>query len=188
MHRRQVLAGIGALSVPLVAGCVSAPTPSGTPLENPSFESGLDGWTVGTDLPTDPNTGDPVATEAAVTDEVASDGKQSLSLFIDGRQDDGAIWVQQPVDLSGVSTLSVAVYSESESFNTITKLAVYAGPDPGRPLAESDFDTSQATETHEGWKTWTYPVREAGEGLVAVGIAVVWETEVVRFIDEIRIE
>lgn len=191
MDRRQFLLGVGAvgtLGTVSAAGCIQAPgTPTATALRNPSFEDRLAGWTVGTDLPMDPNTGDPVAARADTVGDPVSHGERSLSLFIDGRQDDGTIWVQQAVDLSGTSTLSVDVYSEGESFNTVTKLAVYAGPDPGRALGESDFDTTRATETHEGWATQSYPVRSVDAGLLAVGISVVWETEVTRFLDAIRL-
>jgi hypothetical protein len=186
MKRRTYLGSLGAAAAGGVTGCVSAPsTPASEGFQNPSFEDGLAGWTVGTDLPTDPNTGQPVATEASVTDEPVSDGDSALALFIDGRQDDGTIWVQQPVDLSTVAELAVDIYSEQESFNTITKLAVYAGPDPGRGLTEGDFDTRRPTEDHEGWKTQTYPVAPVMDGLVAVGISVVWETEVTRILDNV---
>jgi hypothetical protein len=187
MRRRQYLQGAAGLALPLAAGCTAPGSSDGAELANASFEAGLEGWTVGTDLPTDPNTGGPVAATADVTTETSAEGEQALSLFIDGRQDDGAIWVQQRVDLAGVSRLAVSVHSEMESFNTVTKLAVYAGPDPGRPLTETDFDTSRATETHEGWQDAMYPVESTANGLVAVGIAVVWETEVVRFLDNVRL-
>lgn len=171
-------------------GCVTAPgsaDDSSGGLENPDFEDGLTGWTVGRDLPADPNTGGPVDSEAVVTDERAASGTRSLSLFLDGSQDDGTIWVQQPVTLDGGQRLSVATYSEQESFNTITKLAVYAGPDPRRALVETDFDTSLAIEDHAGWERVSYPVSPASEGLVAVGISVVWETPVTRLLDDVRL-
>jgi len=200
MDRRAFLQAAG-LSAAALAGC-TAPNespgngtgPNGTPttdpappssLTNPSFESQLEGWTVGRDLPTDPNTGDPVETDATTTDERANDGERSLALFIDGLQDDGTLWVQQPVDLSDAETLAFDVYSPSESFNTRAKVAAYAGP--GGELAEEDFDTTAAADGHEGWNTFEYDVTSAAEGIVAVGVSMVWETKLTTLLDNVRL-
>lgn len=171
----------------------SRPTPTGThdgTLTNGSFESALDGWAIGTDLPEDPgNPGHPVAARARSAAAHAAHGQRALELFIDGRQDDGTIWVQQTVDLRNVETLAVAVHSPGQSFNTITKVAAYAGPSPakGNELTESDFNTEQSIEGHEGWKVFEYPIETGATGIVAVGISVVWETEVTRYLDTIRV-
>lgn len=187
VHRRDVLATVGAAAIGGLAGCGdSAETDD---LQNGSFEDGLAGWTVRSDRPMDPNKPgeEPVEADAGVTDRLASDGEQALALSIDGRQDDGTVWVQQPVHLAGVDELALDGYSESESFNTIAKVAVYTGPAPAGTLTESDFDTSAASEGHEGWKTYTYDVAHDGEGLLAVGISVVWETRIVRILDDVRL-
>jgi hypothetical protein len=191
MFRRTYLGAAALVGAALLAGCTTTarPVPVARRLSNPSFEDGMDGWTVGTHLPVDPNDpdGGPVATEVRASAVRASDGDRSLRLFIDGLQDDGTLWVQQSVDLTGVETVSVDVWSPFESFNTISKVAVYAGPDPGRPLTEADFDVVRAVEDHAGWHTHTYPVTEARDGLVAVGISVVWETELERGVDRVRL-
>lgn len=188
MHRRRYLTTLGAAATVATTGCFGSLTPPGPDgLVNPSFENGLAGWRIDADLPDDPNTDSPVRARANRTTDPVSDGEWALSLFLDGSQDDGTIWVQQPVDLSTAMTLSVDVFSEQESFNTVTNLAVYAGPDPGRDLREQDFDTTRPTEDHEGWKTQSYAVGQAEEGLVAVGISVVWETEVTRVLDNLRL-
>jgi hypothetical protein len=185
MNRRAYLAAAGTTFAGLTAGCVEVvpPTPGG--LTNPGFERGLLGWKADRDLPIDPNTGQPVWTSLSVSEQRSSEGDRSLALSIDGRQDDGTFWVQQRVDLRDASRVSGDVFSEQESFNTITKVAVYAGPDPDRPLLEGDFDTSRPVEDHAGWKTYTYPVNPVERGLVAVGISVVWETEVTRLLDNV---
>ena len=185
MNRRDVLATTGAAVTGFVAGCLQVVPPERGSLTNPSFERGLIGWKPDRDLPTDPNTGDPVRTSVSITEQVSSEGDRALSLFLDGQQDDGTLWVQQRVNLSEADRVSVDVYSEQESFNTITKVAVYAGTDPGRPLVEGDFDTSREVEDHAGWQTYTYPVEPVVTGLVAVGVSVVWETEVTRFLDNV---
>ncbi|MFC7047082.1 hypothetical protein ACFQH6_18285 [Halobacteriaceae archaeon GCM10025711] len=186
MRRRTYLALAGTGSFGLLSGCTLLRDRDGG-LQNGSFESGLDGWTVGHDLPTDPNTGDLVATDASVTGTRAAAGTRSLELFIDGRQDDGTLWVQQPALLSDVQTLSVAVFSPAESFNVLTRIAAYAGPEPMGGLTETQFDTRRAVEDHVGWRTHEYPVEFDGEGVVAVGVSVVWETEVTRWLDDVRL-
>lgn len=160
----------------------------GAELVNGSFENGLRGWTVGRDLPADPSHPDrKVASEADVTAHVGSVGNQAMEFFLDGSADDGTIWVAQEIDLEGVETLAVDGYSETKSFNTIAKMAVYAGPVPEDSLTETDFDTERATEDHDGWKTYEYPVSHDGPGLVAVGISIVWETGVRRQLDDVRL-
>ncbi|MEF8830796.1 MAG: hypothetical protein V5A23_04585 [Halobacteriales archaeon] len=161
-------------------------TPPPTSLQNGSFEDGLAGWAVGRDLPDRPgNPGTPVAADVSVDDRMAADGDRSLRLAIDGSADDGTVWVQQPVDLTDHETLAVAGYSEQESFNTIAKVAAYAGPLPDGGLSEADFDTDRATEDHEGWKTYEYEIDHDGPGVVAVGMSVVWETRVLRHFDDV---
>jgi len=188
MHRRRYLAALGTTAVALGSGCSSSQHGDGVEFRNGSFENGLAEWVPRGDVPEDPNTGNPVAHSISGSPARASDGAWSVELFIDGRQDDGTIWVQQQADLSDVGSLVFDVYSPEESFNTITKVAAYAGPNPSKPLAEDDFDTQRPVEDHAGWKTHGYPVRHGSTGLVAVGISVVWETEVTRYVDNVRLE
>ena len=211
MRRRNALALIGTALTASVAGCgglgtadeTETPTdetpPTDTPTETPttpqtvvngSFEADWAGWTVGRDLPLDPNaeTERAVASEAGVTTRTATDGVTACRLFIDGSQDDGTVWVQQPLDFSGADYLAID-YLVSDSFNEIRKAAVYAGPEPETPLTETDFDTSQSLEGHArpGWKTLTYDVTQDGPGLLAVGFSVVWETGSTTLLDNIRV-
>lgn len=211
MNRRQLLGAVAAGAAVGVAGCETdddATTPNRTQtktqptatettprtpqaaLDNGSFEDGLTGWTVGMDLPTDPNVeGDqPVESDVSVSTDHAVDGDHACALFIDGRQDDGTLWVQQRAVLDDTDRLAVDFYSQEESFNIITKAAAYAGPDPDRTLTETDFDTSAAIEDHAGWKTYEYDISHDGIGLVAVGISVVWETELTRYLDDVRLQ
>lgn len=187
MRRRQYLAALGTAAVAQTSGCSSSQHGDGIDFQNGSFEDRLAHWVPGSDVPEDPNTGNPVAHTISVSPVRASDGTSSVELFIDGRQDDGTIWVQQHAVLEGVETLAFDVYSPEESFNTITKVAAYAGPNPSNPLTEADFDTERAVEDHAGWKTHEYPVAHDASGLVAVGMSVVWETEVTRYVDNVRL-
>lgn len=188
MRRRRYLAALGTTVVSLGSGCAERQHGDGIDFQNGSFEDGLDHWVPGRDVPEDPNTGDPVANSITSSTAQASDGSRSVSLSIDGRQDDGTIWAQQLAKLGDVDTLAFDVYSPEESFNTITKVAAYAGPNPEKPLTESDFDTERPVEDHAGWKTHEYPITHDKSGLVAVGISVVWETEVTRYVDNVRLK
>lgn len=187
MRRRRYLAALGTAAVAPVSGCSSPQHGDGIDFRNGSFENGLAEWVPGSDVPEDPNTGNLVAHAVTESPAQASDGAWSVELFIDGRQDDGTIWVQQQADLADVDTLAFDVYSPAESFNTITKVAAYAGPNPSKPLTESDFDTRRPVEDQAGWRTQEYPAPHDGTGLVAVGISVVWETEVTRYVDNVRL-
>jgi hypothetical protein len=181
------------------------PTPTDTDpdvpadLRNGSFEDDWAAWEIGRDLPTDPN----AAAERAVASEVTittrntvgpgrtaetTDGVTSLRLFIDGSQDDGTVWVQQPVDLSGHDYLAVD-YRVSRSFNEILQAAVYAGPAVEGGLSEADFDRSNSLAGHEGegWKTFVYEVDHDGPGVVAVGTNIVWETGAAALLDNVRL-
>lgn len=188
MHRRRYLATLGTAVVALGSGCTEPQHGDGIEFRNGSFENGLAEWVPGSDLPEDPDTGNPVAHTVIESPAHASDGAWSVELFIDGRQDDGTIWVQQQADLGDVDTLAFDVYSPEESFNTITKVAAYAGPNPSKPLTERDFDTDRPVEDHAGWSTEEYPVEHESTGVVAVGISVVWETEVTRYLDNVRLQ
>lgn len=157
-------------------------------LTNGSFEDALDGWTVGKDLPEVPGGSGPVDHGVETTDSLARAGDQSVQFYISGVADDGTIWVQQAVDLSDVAAVEVAAYSQQQSFNQIAKVAFFAGDEPADGLAEADFDTDEHVEDHEGWKDYRYDVSDVdGTATVAVGMSVIWETEVRRLFDDVRL-
>lgn len=181
-------------------GGETAPPPSmPTPMDQVSFqegfESGLGDWQTGADVPQDPNRpGQTVEWSILASREQASEGQGSVRLDLDGRQDDGTIWLVRSFDLQPDRDLAVSLafdlWSESESFNTLAMVAVYAGPRP--PQAEEDFDLSQAANLASGWRRYTYtiPARSDMNGRVwvAVGISVVWETEVTYYLDNLHLE
>lgn len=151
-------------------------------LADPGFEDDLSGWVVGRDLP---DRLAPGGADVAVTDRRAAAGERALALTLDGSHDDGTVWVQQHVDLSGVEELAVEVYSPDPSFNEVLQVAAYTGPD--RDLTERDFDRSEQVRAHEGWRTCTYDVVHDGPGLVAVGLNIVWETTATGLLDAVRL-
>lgn len=162
-------------------------------LENGSFSCGTYAWSVGAARPTDDD-GDPVGTNVAVTGfgregpadaPAASDGDHALELSVDGTAADGGLWVRQAVDLSNCGTLAVDVHAPEASDDPSANVLAYAGPE--RELSGEDFDASEPVEREAGWRTVEYPVDHDGEGLVAVGIDVRGETEVVRYLDDVRV-
>lgn len=165
-------------------------SPQQPSLCNPSFEDDLSGWTVGKDLPTTPGESDePVDHSASTTADDASDGDRSLELYIEGVADDGTIWVEQPVDLTDVQTVTVDVYSRMNSANRMSQVAFFAGEKPDGGLSEEDFDREQDIEDHSGWKSYAYSVAELeGDVTVAIGMNIVWETDITRRFDDVRLE
>ncbi|WP_254612494.1 hypothetical protein [Haloterrigena gelatinilytica] len=164
--------------------------PAQATLRNPSFEEELSGWTIGKDLPATPGAEDePVDHSASTTADDASDGDRSLELYIDGVADDGTIWVERSVDVTDVETVTIDVYSRTNSANRMSQVAFFAGEKPDDGLSEGDFDREKDIEDHSGWKPYSYSVGELeGDVTVAIGMNVVWETEITRRFDDVRLE
>jgi len=159
-------------------------------VENPSFENDLDGWTVGSDLPEKPGDSTEKVDHGVTTvDTRASDGNSSVQFYLDGSADDGTVWVAQTVDLSDAESVLVDVYNDEESFNILTQVAFYAGEKSSDELVEVDFDRSNDIEAHSGWKTFSYDVDDIdGAATVAVGMNIIWETDVRHLFDNVRLE
>ncbi|MBC7251242.1 MAG: hypothetical protein H5T62_13260 [Anaerolineae bacterium] len=159
------------------------------------FEEGLEGWEAGADVPEDPaNPGQPVFWNIERSTDQASEGSSSARLTLDGKQDDGTIWLARPFEVSGDAPLRLRLtfdlWSESESFNTLAHVAAYAGP--RSPISEGDFDLSQTANQVAGWQTYTYefdiPGNPERQVWVALGISAVWETEMTYYVDNVRVE
>lgn len=195
MQRRTYLAGVGSIATAGLAGCSALGSGDGgddgsnDALENASFEDGVTGWTVGKDLPPEPGEDTGTVDHGVTTvDGNAADGDSAVQFYVSGIADDGTIWVEQTVDLSSIAAVDVAVYSRQESFNDISHVAFFAGEKPDDGLVEADFDREQNVEDHAGWKTYRYSVDDvAGTATLAVGMTVIWETEVRRLFDDVRL-
>jgi hypothetical protein len=160
-----------------------------------SFENGLDAWAMGWYLPEDPNNpGQPVAWSIEQANGPASDGQYSARFFLDGRQDDGTIWLVRDFDVTPGNPYQVILqfdlWSESESANALAMVAGYAGGK--EPDEEADFHADMAANLIAGWKTYTFilDTTATSNGLirVAYGISAVWETEMTYYIDDVRIQ
>jgi len=159
------------------------------------FEAGLEGWEAGADVPQDPaNPGQPVFWSIERSADRANEGSASARFTLDGKQDDGTIWLARPFEVPGDEPLRVRLafdlWSESESSNTLAHVVAYAGARP--PATEEDFDLSQTANQVTGWKTYTYdlrlPANPEGRVWVALGISAVWETEMTYYVDNVHVE
>jgi len=157
-----------------------------------NFEKGFGNWVADADVPSDPNNpGSPVAWSVSLDSMLAANSTYSLKIFIDGRQDDGTIWIERKIPVTANSTVKVLVafklYSETASANSLAAACTYVGLDD--PENESQFTIVGNTNEVAGWKVYNYTATIASgdkvEMWVAVGITVKWETEMVFNIDDV---
>lgn len=162
---------------------------------NEGFENGFGEWTTDADVPPDPNNvSQPVEWHINRVTNVSHSGQYSLELFIDGRQDDGTIWIERKISVKKNSQIQVKVsfwfYSEQESFNTIAVVCAYAGTK--NPEAEDDLAVLGPVNEVAGWKSYTHTTSldtgSSEELWIAMGISVRWETYMTYYIDDVEIE
>ena len=155
----------------------------------------MSNWETGAGVPQDPNRpGQPVQWLIEQSEDQHSEGNAAARFFLDGRQDDGTIWIVRTFDAPAntplVADLSFDVWSDSESFNTLAKVAAIASSH--RPEEEEDFDTSEAANLVTGWMDYSYTFDvtggSEGKGWVALGVSVVWEAEVTCYFDNVLVE
>lgn len=187
----------------LVAGCISSTTTGGLDVDfADGFEAGLSEWAPRSDLPEDPNRpGQRVNWTIQTDDARTRNGTAALNFTLDGRQDDGTIWVVRafPVASGRTYTVSASVwfFSESESFNTIAHVVLSVsdheptgegsfpspGADPDGPALREPLNQAA------GWVEYRVAgtVADADDGVVhvAFGISAVWETEMTYYADDV---
>lgn len=159
------------------------------------FENDFGEWIADADVPLDPNNPSQfVEWNITRVTDVARSGQYSLRFFIDGRQDDGTIWIERKINAGEGSQIQVKVsfefYSEQESWNTTAVVCAYAGIK--NPEVEEDFAVLSPANEVAGWKNYSYTTTlstgPSGEVWVAVGISVRWETNMTYYIDDVEIE
>ena len=158
------------------------------------FENDFGNWTIGSHVPEDPNNpGHRVEWHVERSSNHSFSGKNSVLFWIDGRQDDGTIWITRKLTLEPNSEKSVNIsfqlWSGEESFNTLAAVVGYI--DENKPQAETDFQVLGAANQVSGWKAYSLSngivTNNTGEVYVALGISVRWETELIYFADSIEI-
>ncbi len=185
-------AAIGILTIiSATAGWYFCPKPI---TYNEGFEQDFGGWTEDADVPPDPNNPDAhVDWNLSRTTSPAKSGQNSVKLYIDGRQDDGTVWIEKALSARRNTQIQVKVsfevYSESESFNVIAAVVGFAGTSD--PEVEADFTVLGQANEVSGWKRYTHTVTlktdSSGEVWVALGISVRWETEMTYNLDDVEV-
>lgn len=195
-----------------LAGCAGPTGPGTSVTVDTSFEDGIDLWTKNNDVPEDPNRPgqQPVNWSITSTTDRARSGERSVNFTLDGRQDDGTIWITRPIGIEQgqryLANVSAWAWSPDESFNTRAYLVMHLGV--SAPSVEEDFpapgenSTGKANATsgglrevldkQRGWTRysfqWTIPATEAREVYMSVGISAVWETEMTFYVDDLSVE
>lgn len=199
----------------------SPSTSPGGPADAPSrldrffdFEDGLGNWSRDADVPDDPNRpGEPVDWNITRTNEtgyedhvhVVGHPVHSVRFCLDGRQDDGTIWLEQTLPLAPGTydvEAELQAWSRSESFNTLAYVVLRVGS--GDAEREEDFPpphhngaTSasagglrEVLDQQAGWKRYntSFKVETDGGLQVAFGISAVWETEMCYDLDAVRVQ
>jgi hypothetical protein len=181
-----ILAIIGA-----VAGWYFCPKPV---IYDEGFEEDFGGWVGDADVPSDPNNpGSLVDWKVSRVTSPLKSGQYSVELYIDGRQDDGTVWIERKLSVRKNAQIQVKVcfefYSERESFNVIADVVGFAGT--SNPEVEADFTVLGQANEVSGWKRYTHTATvntgSSGEVWVAAGISVRWETEMTYNIDDAKI-
>jgi len=158
------------------------------------FENDFGNWTIGSQVPEDPNNpGQSVEWLVERSSNHSYSGNYSVLFWIDGRQDDGTIWITRKLTFEPNSEKSVNIsfqlWSGEESFNTLAAVVGYIGEN--KPQAEDDFQVLGAANQVSGWRAYSLSneivTANTGEVYVALGISVRWETELIYFADSTEI-
>ncbi len=161
---------------------------------NESFEEDFGEWEGDADVPQDPNNpGSAVDWNVSRLTSPVKSGQYSLELYIDGRQDDGTVWIERELPVKKNSQIQVEIsfefYSETESFNVIADVVGFAGTI--NPEVEADFTVLGQANEVAGWKRYSHTATmntgSSEEVWVAVGITVRWETEMTYNLDDVKI-
>lgn len=193
--RITVLKLVAALVVAVVGGysaltLAQSRVPGVTPPWSTSFETHLDDWDQGADVPLDPNGGQvPVYWDIAPI--IARSGTRSAMFALDGRQDDGTIWLTRPISVTSATPVTVTVethiWSRQASVG-LAYVALYAGAKPAQQ--EEEFRVAGSADDHAGWKAYqagfTVTPTE-GQVWVAIGISAVWETKLMYAVDDVTV-
>lgn len=184
------------ITVGLVVGIITILNISSRPQTiSEGFENGLEEWAADADVPQDPNNpGQLVEWHINRTAKVSHSGQYSLELSIDGRQDDGTIWIERKIAVPRNVRINVNIsfdfYSERESFNTVAAICAYAGI--RNPEAEESFSVVGPANEVAGWKRYSLTASidtgSSEEIWVALGISVRWETYMTYYVDAVEVE
>lgn len=205
-RRDAVKAGAAVGLGSALAGCSAPGSGGGDELRLvESFEDGLEDWETAAHIGPEEDVSD---FEWAIerSQEQATAGDWSLSVFTEGDHDDGTAWATTEVDPGDADAFEVTfdAWSQSESFNILRNAVAYLGPEA--PTEEADFpdpgvNTSEVDDAPyggireplhlaEGWHEYgfSWEPESVPETLyVSVGVSVVWEADATHFFDDLRV-
>lgn len=145
--------------------------------------------------------------EVTLRDSLYSNDRQA-EFTIDATQALGTVWIRSPVEIEpGVNyegSLRLEGYTADSSYNKISTLRAYVGPD--RPQETDDFPSDIASwryynevgglETNPwetaGWdqyeQLWETPAYDTDELHLAIGFQTNWEVEFGHLLDNVTLE
>jgi len=134
-------------------------------------------------------------------------GNRHVQYDIDGTRDQGTVWIRSTVDIEPGTAyegeLSVSGYTAEESYNQLSSLRAYVGPD--RPRQTGDFPDELENFNYYNevggievnpWKTagwdeysqrWETPEYDTDRLHVAVGFSTNWETQFQHLLDDVEL-
>ena len=171
-------AAVPAASHAARAGAVAA-------VERESFESGLGAWQADTD-------GRARAWQVDRTTAQAVDGRYGLAFYLDGRNDDGTVWVERKFTARPNATVSVStsfwLYSSAASDLNTWAVVGYAGNRD--PETTADIRSVIGPLNKKGWTQYTFTRKVTTDGTgtvwVAAGIWITYETIRTNYLDLIE--
>jgi hypothetical protein len=179
-----VVAGVGMMTTVALGGPAHAAiTPVGpaslgvAAVEQESFESGMGAWAADTD-------GRARAWQISRSTAQAYDGKYSLAFYLDGRNDDGTIWIERKFTARPNTTVTVSttfrIYSSASSDLNTWAVVGYAGTHD--PETTADIRTVIGLVNQRGWTPYSYIRKVTTDSTGTVWVAVgIWATyEVIR--------
>jgi hypothetical protein len=175
-----------------LAGCdVSEIPTSGT--YTFSFERDMEGWVAnGTDLDNPP-----VEWSVERSEDIASDGKTSVRLYLNNLNDAGKIWIERQFDAEANRDYQVhlnydfasADWGDMNLWTVITNVS----PQPPVPGLFYQGDTGNSARSEDGfvwlYRSYDFNVESSPEGKVYIVIGVwgTWETARTYYLDNVSI-
>ena len=158
-----------------------------------SFEQDMEGWTVnGTDLDNPP-----VEWSIERCEDIASDGKSAVRLYLNNMNDAGKIWIERPFDGEPNCTYQVHVEYDfaSADWGDMNLWTIITGVVPESAKMELVFqgDTGNNTEPKDGFvwlrKSYDFNVKSGPDGKLyaIIGVWGTWETARTYYLDNINI-
>jgi hypothetical protein len=160
-----------------------------------SFENGMDGWVArGTDLS---NPTDEWSIERS--EDMASEGRTSLKVYLNNLNDAGKIWIQRPFDVESNSYYQVHVEYDfaSADYGDFNLWTIITGALLGPPTKADELtyqrDTGNGADKDEGYKwlhkTYDIELRTGPEQeiYIIIGVWGTWETARTYYIDNVKI-